>query len=55
MTRFLAMGGYGGFVWSAYAVSAVLMIGALTLTLRDYFRTRAQLRRMQMESDASSA
>jgi heme exporter protein CcmD len=55
MTRFFAMGGYGGFVWSAYAISAVLLIGALALTLRDYFLTRAQFRRMQLESDVPSS
>ena len=38
----------------AYAISAVLLIGALLLTLRTYFRTRAQLRRMQTESDVPS-
>ena len=52
--QFFAMGGYGGFVWSAYAISAVLLIGALVLTLRTYFRTRAQLRRMQTENDVPS-
>ncbi len=31
---FLHMGGYGAFVWSAYAVTAFGLIGALVLTWR---------------------
>ena len=55
MMRFLAMGGYGSFVWSAYAASVVLLSVAVTLTLRSYFRTLAQLRRMETENQKSSA
>ena len=31
---FLAMGGYGTFVWPAYALTAVVIIGMLVTTLR---------------------
>ena len=31
---FLAMGGYGNFVWPAYALTAVFIIGMLVTTLR---------------------
>lgn len=55
MTRFLAMGGYGEFVWSAYGVSAIGLIAAVVLTLRAYFRAAAQLYRMQTEKKQSSA
>lgn len=40
MTQFLAMGGYGAFVWPAYGVTALGLGGAIVLTLRAYFRAR---------------
>ena len=55
MMQFLAMGGYGSFVWSAYAASAVLLSAAVTLTLRSYFRTLTQLRRMESEDQVPQA
>jgi len=48
--HFLAMGGYAAFVWSAYAVSAIGLAAAVVLTLRAYFRARAQLSRVRSES-----
>jgi heme exporter protein CcmD len=53
MMRFLAMGGYGSFVWSAYGASAVLLSAAVILTLRSYYRTVAQLRQMDAENQKS--
>jgi len=55
VTHFLAMGGYGRFVWSAYGVTAFALIAAVVLTLRAYFRAASQLRRMQIENRQSSA
>ena len=34
MSDFFAMGGYGLYVWTAYGVSAVVLIGGAILTLR---------------------
>ena len=34
VTAFLHMGGYGGFVWPAYGVAALGLIGALVVTWR---------------------
>ena len=34
MSQFFAMGGYAAFVWPAYAVAAVVLIGLLVQTLR---------------------
>ncbi len=31
---FLAMGGYGGFVWPAFALTAAVLIGLLVTSLR---------------------
>lgn len=32
-THFLAMGGYGAYVWSAYAIGAVVLVGQVVVTL----------------------
>lgn len=34
MAEFLAMGGYGFYVWGAYSVTALLMIGEIVLVRR---------------------
>lgn len=41
MMRFLAMGGYAGFVWSAYGISLAGVAVAVALTLRSYARAKA--------------
>lgn len=55
MMHFLAMGGYGQFVWSAYGVTAIALIAAVVLTLRAYFRAVGQLREMQTENNPPAA
>jgi heme exporter protein D len=39
--RYLAMGGYAGFVWPAYAIAAAVLGGMTALSWRSY---RASLR-----------
>ena len=51
----LAMGGYGQFVWSAYGITAIALIAAVALTLRQYFRAIGQLQRMQTENKVTAA
>jgi heme exporter protein D len=41
--QFLAMGGYAAFVWPAYAVAALVMLGLLVVSLRRLRRTQAAL------------
>jgi heme exporter protein D len=43
VTEFLAMGGYGVYVWPAYAVAAVVMVGLVVASVRQLRRTKAQL------------
>ena len=43
MSTFLAMGGYGAFVWPAYGVSAALLGAAVVVTVRAYGKAKAQL------------
>jgi heme exporter protein D len=40
---FFAMGGYAGFVWPAYALAAVLLVGLLALSLRRLRKAEAEL------------
>lgn len=45
VSNFLAMGGYGGYVWGAYGVTLVLMVGEIVTVVRQHRAARAQLSR----------
>ena len=47
VNAFFHMGGYGGFVWPAYGLTAVVMIGLLVGTLRSLWTREAQLKALQ--------
>jgi heme exporter protein D len=49
LTDFLAMGGYAGFVWPAYAVTVVVMAGFAVQSLRRYRRNRRALEALQQD------
>ncbi|HUL05746.1 MAG TPA: heme exporter protein CcmD [Candidatus Acidoferrum sp.] len=40
---YLAMGGYAAFVWPAYALAAVVLVGLLALSLRALRKAEAEL------------
>ena len=40
---FFAMGGYAGFVWPAYALAAILLVGLLAASLRQLRKAEAEL------------
>ena len=44
---FWAMGGYAAFVWPAYAVSALGLIGAAVWTLSAYAAARKRLKELE--------
>jgi heme exporter protein CcmD len=44
---FWAMGGYASFVWPAYAVSAVGLIGAVVWTFRAYAAAKKRVRDLE--------
>jgi heme exporter protein D len=49
MNEFFTMGGYAAFVWPAYGITALVMVGLLVDTLR---RLRVRRRRLeQLESE----
>lgn len=51
MQAFLAMGGYGAFVWSAYAITALVMVGLAVLSVRQARRRTSELARLRAEKD----
>lgn len=51
---FLAMGGYGIFVWPAFALTAVVLIGMLVTTLRRLRAVQNDLDRLQAPGPAAT-
>jgi heme exporter protein D len=47
MAKFLEMGGYAVYVWPAFAVAALVMIGLLITSLRTLRAREAILRRLE--------
>lgn len=47
MSEFFAMGGYGFYIWTSYAVAAVVMVALVVASLRTLRRNEAQLRALQ--------
>ena len=49
MANFFAMGGYAVFVWPAYAVTFVVLITAVVLSLQSYAQARKSVRQLEEE------
>ena len=47
LQTFLAMGGYGAFVWPAYGLTLLIMAGLAVASLRRLRRARRELERMR--------
>jgi heme exporter protein D len=57
ISSFLHLGGYGAYVWPAYGVAAVILIGLLwhsLASLRAGERLQAQLQKIPAASDRTS-
>ncbi|MFN0023657.1 MAG: heme exporter protein CcmD [Parvularculaceae bacterium] len=52
MSDFLSMGGYGGFVWPAYLVSAVTLFGLAGFILLRAARARQRLAELEKREAA---
>ncbi|MBT5108521.1 MAG: heme exporter protein CcmD [Rhodospirillaceae bacterium] len=55
ITEFLAMGGHGAFIWPAYLIATVVLLGLLIAsirTMRDQERVLQQLRAVRRGGDA---
>ena len=49
LAHFLAMGGYAGFVWPAFAVAMVIMAALAVESLLVYRRRRGELARLERD------
>lgn len=47
---FFAMGGYGGYVWGSFAVTAIIMIGELVLVRRRHRAARTVIDRARRKA-----
>jgi len=45
LADFFAMGGHGGFIWPAYGIAAVVLIGVLAVSWQQLRSARDMLRR----------
>lgn len=52
MNEFLHMGGYGGYIWSAYAITAVVLILSIVLPIMQGKKTRKRIEHiLEQEQD----
>ncbi len=52
MGEFIAMGGYGAFIWPAYGLTAIVMLGFLVTSWHGLRGRRRDLRRLEAELPA---
>jgi heme exporter protein D len=50
LAEFFAMGGYAGFIWPAYGIAALVLIGLLVVSLHQLRQAREMLRRYDSQS-----
>ncbi len=50
LAEFFAMGGYAGFIWPAYGIAALVLIGLLAVSLQQLRQAREMLRRYDPQS-----
>ena len=55
MSEFLQMGGYAGFVWSAYVVATAVMVAMLVTSLRGLRRQQKAVRLLEEARGRSRA
>ncbi len=54
LAAFLEMGGYGGFVWSAFVVTLVVLVGLLVASVLSLRAREAALTALQHAADPPS-
>ena len=50
LAEFFAMGGYAGFIWPAYGIAALVLVGVLAVSLQQLRQAREMLRRYDPQS-----
>ena len=51
LTEYFSMGGDGRFIWSAYAVAGVILIGLLAASVSGFRARRSELKALQKIDD----
>lgn len=51
MADFLAMGGYGVYIWPSYAMSAIVLIAATIVSLKSHRSAKKAVRQLEEESE----
>ena len=51
LTEYFSMGGDGRFIWSAYAVAGVILIGLLAASVSGFRARRSELKELQRIDD----
>ncbi len=54
LATFLAMGGYGGFIWPAFGIVFVVLTGLLLVSVRSLRSGEATLRTLQATEEEGS-
>ena len=49
MGEFFAMGGYGGFIWPAYGLTAIVLVGLFAVSLRFLRQRQAEIAMLEAE------
>ena len=52
LADFFAMGGYAGFVWPAYGIAALVLVGLLGVSWHQLRQAREMLRRYDSQTGA---
>jgi heme exporter protein D len=52
---FLDMGGYAGFVWPAYALAALVLLGLLAVSLRQLRKAESELAALGLQRQRERA
>jgi heme exporter protein D len=55
VANFFAMGGYAAFVWPAYAVTLLVLVTAIVLSLQAHARARKAVRQLEAEEEQAGA
>ena len=50
MSEYFAMGGHALFIWSSYGAAAIVIIGLLIVSLREYRARRAEVEALEAAS-----
>lgn len=54
MAEFFQMGGYAVYVWPAYIITFVILIGMVVFTVRSYRKTQDLLSQLDHQQDKGS-